>query len=70
MARFCTVRPTRPPIQSQPMFSKLVEKSPWPNKSATRTAIGPFAGSADARCIAELAGEDRLLLVITADHNS
>ncbi|MCB1703327.1 MAG: transcription-repair coupling factor [Halioglobus sp.] len=49
------------------MFSKLVEKTPWPQKVASRTAIGPFSGSADARCIAELAAPDRLLVVITAD---
>jgi transcription-repair coupling factor (superfamily II helicase) len=52
------------------MFSKLVEKTPWPDKTATRTALGPFCGSADARCIAELATTDRLLLVITADTSS
>lgn len=52
------------------MFSKLVEKTPWPDKTATRTALGPFCGSADARCIAELARADRLLLVITADTSS
>ena len=52
------------------MFSKLVEKTPWPHKTATRTAIGPFFGSADARCIAELARLDRLLVVITADTSS
>ena len=52
------------------MFSKLVEKTPWPHKTATRTAMGPFSGSADARCIAELATATRLLLVITADTNS
>lgn len=49
------------------MFAKLVENTPWPSKSGTRTALGPFAGSADARCIAELAQLDRFLVVITAD---
>ena len=52
------------------MFSKLVEPTPWPNKTATRTALGPFFGSADARCIAELATPGRLLVVITADTSS
>lgn len=52
------------------MFSSLVKNTPWPGKKATRTALGPFAGSADARCIAELAQPDRLLVVITADTSS
>ncbi len=52
------------------MFSKLVEKTPWPQQAASRTAIGPFSGCADARCIAELAALDRLLLVITTDTSS
>ncbi|MEH6635051.1 MAG: transcription-repair coupling factor [Halioglobus sp.] len=52
------------------MFSTLVEKTPWPQKIATRTALGPFSGSADARCIAELATADSLLVVITADTSS
>jgi transcription-repair coupling factor (superfamily II helicase) len=48
------------------MFSKLVETTPWPNQAATRTAVGPFSGCADARCIAELTAQDRLLVVVTA----
>ena len=52
------------------MFTKLLEDTPWPGKAASRTALGPFAGSADARCIAELATPDRLLVVITADTSS
>ena len=52
------------------MFSKLVENTPWPHKSGTRTALGPFSGCADARCIAELASPERLLVVITADTSS
>ena len=52
------------------MFSSLVKNTPWPGKKATRTALGPFAGCADARCIAELAQPDRLLVVITADTSS
>jgi transcription-repair coupling factor (superfamily II helicase) len=49
------------------MFSKLLETTPWPHKTATRTALGPFYGSAEARCIAELASSRQLLVVITAD---
>ncbi|CAA0119962.1 Transcription-repair-coupling factor [Halioglobus japonicus] len=49
------------------MFSKLVEKTPWPHQAASRTSMGPFSGSADARCIAELAVPGRLLVVITSD---
>lgn len=49
------------------MFNKLVEKTPWPQKAASRTAVGPFSGCADARCIAELTETGRLLVVITSD---
>lgn len=49
------------------MFSKLVKNTPWPLKAASRTAVGPFSGCADARCIAELAAPGRLLVVITSD---
>ena len=49
------------------MFSKLVEKTPWPHQAASRTAVGPFSGCADARCIAELSAPGRLLVVITSD---
>lgn len=49
------------------MFSKLVEKTPWPQKAASRTAVGPFSGCAEARCIAELSAPGRLLVVITSD---
>jgi transcription-repair coupling factor (superfamily II helicase) len=49
------------------MFSKLVEQSPWPRQAASRTAIGPFSGCAEARCIAELIAPGRLLVVVTAD---
>jgi len=49
------------------MFSTLIENTPWPQQAGTRTAVGPFSGCADARCIAELAGSGRLLVVITAD---
>jgi transcription-repair coupling factor (superfamily II helicase) len=52
------------------MFEKLVEQTPWPNTAASRTAVGPFPGSAESRCIAELAIPGRLLLVITADTSS
>ncbi|MEH6589710.1 MAG: transcription-repair coupling factor [Halioglobus sp.] len=52
------------------MFHNLVEKTPWPDKKTSRTAIGPFFGSAESRCIAELAVPGRLLVVITADTSS
>ena len=48
------------------MFSTLVETTPWPQQAASRTALGPFSGCADARCIAELTAQGRLLVVITA----
>ncbi|MFT4518531.1 MAG: transcription-repair coupling factor (superfamily II helicase) [Halioglobus sp.] len=49
------------------MFTTLVDKTPWPEQPGTRTSVGPFSGSADASCIAELALPGRLLVVITAD---
>ena len=52
------------------MFSKLVDKTPWPQQVASRTALGPFSGCADAQCIAELAVPGRLLVVVTADTSS
>ncbi|MBE9540149.1 MAG: transcription-repair coupling factor [Proteobacteria bacterium] len=52
------------------MFLELTKNTPWPQQLATRTALGPFHGSAESRCIAELADPDRLLLVITADTSS
>ena len=52
------------------MFTTLVENTPWPANPGSRTALGPFSGSAESRCIAELANEQRLLLVITADTSS
>ncbi|QFU76144.1 transcription-repair coupling factor [Halioglobus maricola] len=52
------------------MFTSLVATTPWPEKSGTRTALGPFYGGADARCVAELASPDRLTIVVTADTSS
>ena len=52
------------------MFRQLVDKTPWPQQPASRTALGPFSGSADACCIAELATPGRLLVVITPDTSS
>ncbi|MFT6366294.1 MAG: transcription-repair coupling factor (superfamily II helicase) [Halioglobus sp.] len=52
------------------MFLDLVEQTPWPKTTSTRTALGPFYGSAESRCIAELAVPGRLLVVITADTSS
>jgi transcription-repair coupling factor (superfamily II helicase) len=52
------------------MFTTLIQDTPWPQKSGSRTAMGPFYGGSDARCIAELASPDQLLVVITADTSS
>jgi transcription-repair coupling factor (superfamily II helicase) len=52
------------------MFENLVKQTPWPHTPATRTALGPFFGSSESRCIAELAQPGRLLVVITADTSS
>ncbi|MBT4520617.1 MAG: transcription-repair coupling factor [Halieaceae bacterium] len=52
------------------MFQQLVNKTPWPDRVGTRTALGPFYGSAESRCIAEQACQDRLLVVVTADTSS
>jgi transcription-repair coupling factor (superfamily II helicase) len=53
-----------------PNYQRLVSDTPWPAKAGTRTALGPFYGSAEARCIAELAMPDRFTLVVTADTSS
>ncbi|PLW69493.1 transcription-repair coupling factor [Pseudohalioglobus lutimaris] len=52
------------------MFTALIQDTPWPEKPGTRTAVGPFYGGSDARCIAELASPGQLLVVITADTSS
>lgn len=52
------------------MFRSLVDATPWPAKPGSRTALGPFHGCAEARCIAELARPGELLLVVTADTSS
>ncbi|MFV0477432.1 MAG: transcription-repair coupling factor [Parahaliea sp.] len=49
------------------MFKALLNHSPWPHKTGTRTAFGPLYGAAQARCIAELASTEQLLLVVTAE---
>ena len=49
------------------MFSTLLDNTPWPSQAGSRTALGPFYGSADARCIAEMASPDHLLVVVTAE---
>ncbi|TXS92984.1 transcription-repair coupling factor [Parahaliea maris] len=49
------------------MFHALLATTPWPDKPGSRTAIGPLYGSAQARCVAELANTERLLLVVTPD---
>ena len=52
------------------MFTTLIQDTPWPHKPGSRTAMGPFYGGSDARCIAELATPEQLLVVITADTSS
>ena len=52
------------------MFPALIQSTPWPTKAGSRTAVGPFYGSAESRCIAELAEAHGLLLVITPDTSS
>ncbi|EED33074.1 transcription-repair coupling factor [gamma proteobacterium NOR5-3] len=49
------------------LFAPLLDKSPWPAKTGSRTAIGPFFGSTASLCIAELATTERLLVVFTED---
>jgi len=57
-------------IENPLMFQKLIANTPWPAKPGSRTALGPFYGSAESRCVAELASPDKLLLVITTDTSS
>ena len=52
------------------MFRSLLAKTPWPDQAGTRTAFGPFHGAAESRCIAELADQGHLLVVVTADTSS
>ncbi len=52
------------------MLSEFLDKSPWPCKTGSRTAIGPCHGAADCALLAELASPDRVLLVITPDTHS
>ncbi|MEQ8263416.1 transcription-repair coupling factor [Pseudohaliea sp.] len=49
------------------MFKDKLLATPWPATAGSRTAAGPFPGSAGSACIAELAGDGRLLLVIAED---
>ncbi|GAB3272113.1 transcription-repair coupling factor [Parahaliea aestuarii] len=49
------------------MFQTLLANTPWPARAGSRTALGPLYGSAQTRCVAELASRERLLLVVTAD---
>lgn len=49
------------------MFKTLIADTPWPQQAGSRTALGPIYGSAEALCIAELASEHKLLLVVTTD---
>ena len=49
------------------MFKALIADTPWPRQAGSRTALGPIYGSAESRCIAELASTEHLLLVVTAD---
>ncbi|KGE03370.1 transcription-repair coupling factor [Pseudohaliea rubra] len=49
------------------MFRDKLLATPWPARAGTRTAIGPFPGSAASACIAELADDSRLLLVVAED---
>ncbi len=55
---------------STPSFHTLLNNTPWPDKPGSRTAIGPFFGAAEARCIAELASREHLTVVITPDTSS
>ena len=49
------------------MFKEKLLATPWPARAGSRTAAGPFPGSADSACIAELADDGRLLLVAAED---
>ncbi|MDP5054035.1 MAG: transcription-repair coupling factor, partial [Congregibacter sp.] len=48
-------------------FAPLLASCPWPSKKGSRTAVGPFFGSTASLCIAELAAEQRLLVIVTED---
>ncbi|EED34215.1 transcription-repair coupling factor [Luminiphilus syltensis NOR5-1B] len=52
------------------MFDSLISNLPWPDKPATRSAIGPLYGAAETLCVAELAERGRPLLVVTPNTSS
>jgi transcription-repair coupling factor (superfamily II helicase) len=47
------------------MFVSLIESLPWPEKTGSRTAMGPFPGAGETLAIAELSQLDRPLVVVT-----
>lgn len=49
------------------MLSQLLEASPWPDTTGTRTAVGPFYGSSDSLLLGELSRQERLLVVVAED---
>ena len=48
------------------MFTQLLNDTPWPNQTGTRTALGPVPGAGSTAAVAELAGLGRPLIVIVA----
>ena len=46
------------------MFSTLVAPTPWPEKLGSRSALGPCPGTATAMAVAELATQQKLLVVV------
>ncbi len=47
------------------MFLSLLQSLPWPEKTGSRTALGPFSGAGETLAIAELAQLERPLVVVT-----
>ncbi|MEM1402400.1 MAG: transcription-repair coupling factor [Pseudomonadota bacterium] len=49
------------------LLAQHLSSSPWPDTPATRTACGPLYGASTSLLVAELAQQDRLLVVLTED---
>lgn len=54
------------PARYPDMFRDLITDLPWPDKPASRTAIGPMPGAASSAAIAQLAEQGRPLIVLVA----
>ena len=52
------------------MFTELTQSLPWPQKTGTRTAIGPCLGAGVSLAVAELSALNEFLVVVTPSTSS